>query len=307
MAVLNFFSKIWDGIRSVISLILPGVRAASRMPGSSAQRCVGFSISSSLAAVLVLSFVVNKRTGIGAWGCVQLDLVGGSWFLTLIVVLIYVMSWVAKWLWDLLQPKAQGSDFPDIDDAWVKAIEALREQQIELTDCRRCSWWSAGRPRRATVDAGGSNRRSNSPPARSGPFDLRQSRVDFCRRRSASLISKQSQLAVKEEFEMPVDMAGGGTSTVAPVNSRRWALASAAARRLAAKLWRTDSGGPTHHGPGPRRGGRPNNSPTTNASKSSRKKRDAQRQELVKAGKTVSIAIAAKSITKLLGFAICVR
>lgn len=212
---MAFLLKIWDGIRSVISLILPAFARVkdARLFGPTMRWILHGII---LTAVLLLSYVVNKKTGFGnSFVSSSMDWLR-DWFLTLIVILVYAMSWVAKWLWELLQPKAEASDFPDIDDAWAKAIDALREQQTELTDAPL--FLVVGRAAEGSqllMQAGGIKSSVKQPAGKEPPlriFGTRESIFISCE--GASLLSKQAQLAVKEEFEMPADMPGGGTSTI---------------------------------------------------------------------------------------------
>jgi len=51
-------------------------------------------------------------------------------YLPILFVLLYVMAWLAWWLWKLLMPEEEGSVFPDIDAAWAR----------RLTPCGRKVW-----------------------------------------------------------------------------------------------------------------------------------------------------------------------
>jgi type VI protein secretion system component VasK len=54
-------------------------------------------------------------------------------WLPLLFLLIYTNIWLGRWLWQLLGPEKGLSEFPDLDDAWNKAVQALDRAGIELS------------------------------------------------------------------------------------------------------------------------------------------------------------------------------
>ncbi|HWG44851.1 MAG TPA: type VI secretion protein IcmF/TssM N-terminal domain-containing protein [Gemmataceae bacterium] len=54
-------------------------------------------------------------------------------WLPLLFLLIYANAWLGRWLWQLLGPEKGLSEFPDLDDAWNKAMQTLDRAGIELS------------------------------------------------------------------------------------------------------------------------------------------------------------------------------
>jgi hypothetical protein len=57
-----------------------------------------------------------------------------DFWLPVLVFLIYILSWLAYWLWKLLGPEEDLIEFPDIEEAWEEAGRALHQAGIEVTD-----------------------------------------------------------------------------------------------------------------------------------------------------------------------------
>lgn len=55
-------------------------------------------------------------------------------WLPILFLLLYTMTWLGWWLWKLLGPEDLSSSFPDIDEAWEQGIKVLHDNQMELID-----------------------------------------------------------------------------------------------------------------------------------------------------------------------------
>src|SRR5437868_13462932 len=56
------------------------------------------------------------------------------YYLPIVFLLLYVLSWLGYWLYRLLGEGEVGTEFPDVDDAWREATAKLEEQGIGLAD-----------------------------------------------------------------------------------------------------------------------------------------------------------------------------
>src|SRR5438093_505000 len=55
-------------------------------------------------------------------------------YLPIVFLLLYALSWLGYWLWRLLGEEGEAADFPDVDDAWREAVAKLDEKGIGLAD-----------------------------------------------------------------------------------------------------------------------------------------------------------------------------
>jgi hypothetical protein len=62
-------------------------------------------------------------------------------------LLVYVLCWVGRWLWDLLSPEQESSVFPDLDQSMQEAVRALDQAGIDLSAAPL--FLVLGRPRRS--------------------------------------------------------------------------------------------------------------------------------------------------------------
>src|SRR5262245_372329 len=56
-----------------------------------------------------------------------------NYWLPLLFVIAYSLGWLGFWLWKLLGPERETTDFPDIDEAWREARGALLEANLDPT------------------------------------------------------------------------------------------------------------------------------------------------------------------------------
>lgn len=128
MFLLNL---IWRGIKGLAKLAFPFFAKARelRHPGQRLRWVLRFLV---LAATLVLLGFINQWADLERVLRAPLPILRRIW-LPLLFLLIYVMSWLIWWLWELLTAEKEGSEFPDIDEAWDAALRALEQASIDLT------------------------------------------------------------------------------------------------------------------------------------------------------------------------------
>jgi hypothetical protein len=128
------FFKIWSFFIQVFGLILPFFAHASapKKWGPATRWTVRLLV---LTAILVLLWYVNNYWfEPSRW-------IGGApsrgvarFWLPILFLLTVCLSWLGHWLWKLLTPEEESSDFPDIDAAWEEARAALESHGIGLTE-----------------------------------------------------------------------------------------------------------------------------------------------------------------------------
>lgn len=119
------------GIKGLAKLAFPFFAKARelRHPG---QRLRWVLRTLLLVTILVLLGIINEVADLERVLRAPLPILRKVW-LPLLFLLIYVMSWLIWWLWELLTSEKESSAFPDIDDAWEAALRALDQASIDLT------------------------------------------------------------------------------------------------------------------------------------------------------------------------------
>jgi hypothetical protein len=134
--MLNFLewlaSGFWDIVRRLAGLVVPFLSRKSDFRGIAPRllRIVGILL---LAAIIVGLWWVNKYVIPKGW-ILPPSLSFHDFYLPILGLLLYVLVWLAWWLWTLLGPEAVSSDFPDIDQAWETALRALNQAGIDLRE-----------------------------------------------------------------------------------------------------------------------------------------------------------------------------
>jgi hypothetical protein len=86
-----------------------------------------------LGTIVGAYFLQNKLVGF-----TELVGKGPAWlrpfWLALILLLLYGLLWSVAWLWALLKPNQQLTDYPDLDDAWDEIVHTLERAGIGLAD-----------------------------------------------------------------------------------------------------------------------------------------------------------------------------
>jgi hypothetical protein len=131
---MNFLASLWNRVRQGLGLVLPLFAKARdyRGLGTGLRWAIHVLL---VAAILIGLFALNNNN------YVDLKAVLGHaplWlkpvWLPLLFVVVYALSWLGWWLWKLLWPEKEVSDFPDIDDAWEEAVGALHQGGIDPTE-----------------------------------------------------------------------------------------------------------------------------------------------------------------------------
>jgi hypothetical protein len=130
MALLNWLASI---IKKAIGLVFPIFAKARKSHGltTGIRWILHFVL---LAAILIGLFIVNNEfLHVPGWIPGSLRFLAKAW-LPVLFLLIYVLIWVGWWLWNLLAADDEPTDFPDIDQAWDAAVDALEQSGIRLAE-----------------------------------------------------------------------------------------------------------------------------------------------------------------------------
>jgi hypothetical protein len=129
---MSFLTRLWDLLRQGLGLVLPLFSRARDYRG------LGHGVRWALHVLLVVVLLI-ALWAVNYYG--RLDAVLGrapnelkQVWLPCLFLLVYALSWLGWWLWKLLWPEKEASDFPDIDDAWDEAVAALHQAGIDLTE-----------------------------------------------------------------------------------------------------------------------------------------------------------------------------
>jgi IcmF-related N-terminal domain len=135
--MLDFLERVMAGFLSfcqrVIALITPFGRTTQFFRMGAGLRSALHVII--LVVVLVFLYWLNDKLGLdkAVKGPSFAPEIRFYW-LPILFLLLYVMAWLGWWLWKLLGPEEYSTDFPDIDEAWDEALQALHEAGLELID-----------------------------------------------------------------------------------------------------------------------------------------------------------------------------
>src|SRR5437867_4013127 len=126
------FAAIWNKFRQLLGLVLPFFSKAKDLKG------VGPQVRRVLHVVMVVGIlvglaIVHRLLDLGRLIKAPYALLRDYW-LPLLFLLVYILSWLGWWLWKLLEPVEEASDFPDIDEAWDEATKALEQGNIDITE-----------------------------------------------------------------------------------------------------------------------------------------------------------------------------
>jgi hypothetical protein len=141
--MLSFLERIvaafWDIIRRCVGLVVPFFSQARDFQGIS--KALKWTLHIILVlAILVGLWLVNRFFNLHevlkapVLGRGNLRINFSDVWLPILFLLVYALGWLAWWLWKLLGPEEETSAFPDIDQAWEEAKQALGSAGIELTE-----------------------------------------------------------------------------------------------------------------------------------------------------------------------------
>jgi hypothetical protein len=128
--MLAFLKRIWGAVAGLFLPVLGKARGSQGL-ATGLRWTIHLVL---LAAALIGLYFLNK---VGSFP----DLVKPSAFpavrdfwLPILGLLLYGLVWLGWWLWKLLTPEEEVSDFPDIDAAWDQAMQALGRNGIAPAD-----------------------------------------------------------------------------------------------------------------------------------------------------------------------------
>jgi hypothetical protein len=129
----RLFAALFSGLQRVVALVTPFGRGAHFFRMSAGLRAFLHVVI--LAGVLVFFWWLNRalKVNVAVSAPRYAPWLAGLW-LPILILLVYVMAWLGWWLWKLLGPEEASTDFPDIDEAWAEAVQALHDGGIEVSD-----------------------------------------------------------------------------------------------------------------------------------------------------------------------------
>ncbi|HMP59212.1 MAG TPA: type VI secretion protein IcmF/TssM N-terminal domain-containing protein [Gemmatales bacterium] len=86
-----------------------------------------------LVAAVVLLYLLNQRIDMSQYLQGPLTFLRPIW-IPVVFLTVYALLWVAGIVWRLLNVGEEASDWPDIDEAWEDAAQALRRSRIDWSN-----------------------------------------------------------------------------------------------------------------------------------------------------------------------------
>src|SRR5262245_50503954 len=128
---MGIFSRLWNGFRLLIGLVLPVFARARDVHvwGPRTRRVLHVVVL--LVILAVLALLQNLVPGLRTW--IQRPYLQFVW-LPVLFLLLYALVWLSRWLWLVWMSEEETSDFPDIDADWDEALAALRAADINLQE-----------------------------------------------------------------------------------------------------------------------------------------------------------------------------
>jgi IcmF-related N-terminal domain len=207
--MFGFLTAIWDLLRRIVGIILP-VGKGIRFTGlSSAVRWTLHILL--LVTVLIVLYLLNRPLGLPGLIPTTPRFIAELW-LPILFLLIYVLAWAAWWLYKLLSADEEQSVFPDIDEAWGEAVEALGKAGVSLTDLPL--FFVLGRPEAPEEDLFNAAQLQlvvRQTPSRAAPLHVYASRdAVYVTCAGASLTGKQASILAVEGLPHMDAASGGG-------------------------------------------------------------------------------------------------
>jgi hypothetical protein len=129
---MQFLSWLGGTLRRLGALIFPAVGKARAAAPGMARGLLWFLHFLVLALVLVGLYFLNQRPRVLEMLPVHPRI--KPFWLPILGLLFYLLCWLAWWLWQLLAVEEEPSHFPDIDEAWEAAKQALARAGLGLTE-----------------------------------------------------------------------------------------------------------------------------------------------------------------------------
>jgi hypothetical protein len=130
---MAFLAMIWNGIRQMLGLIMPFFAKAGDLRRF-APALVWVLRILILGIFIGLLYYVHRQLDLGSiLPGTSSDFLRHFW-LPLLGLLFVILCWLGWWVWQLLRPEEELSNFPDIDEAWEQATRALYQGGIDLSE-----------------------------------------------------------------------------------------------------------------------------------------------------------------------------
>jgi hypothetical protein len=205
--MFDFLTSLWLGVVNFLSLILPfGQNSFLKKIGPGARWGLHLLL---VGGILVLLYFANRWLGIHEL-IAQPEWARHVW-LPIVFLLMYVLSWTGWWIYLILAAEPDPTDFPDIDEAWDQAVEALNHAGISLSDVPL--FLVLGRPESPEEHFFAASQIAfqvkQTPPGLGAPLHVYGNRdAVFVTCAGCSLMGKQASLLALEGIESDT---GGGT------------------------------------------------------------------------------------------------
>ncbi len=130
--MLKILKLPWTAVRWSFALLFPMFAGATALGGSGAA-------GHWLGRIALLGGILGGLTALNNWSYLNFNAVVTSLYpinkiwLPLFALCSYILTWLVWWFWRVLNYDVQPvSQFPDIDSAWSRALEALSKAGISL-------------------------------------------------------------------------------------------------------------------------------------------------------------------------------
>src|SRR5262245_41478348 len=127
---MAFLTSLWNGIVSVGSWLMP---LAPETGGRRLNPVVRWVIHLLVLTLILIGLHLLNRWTKLADLIPRVPFLAYNW-LPILFLLISLRGWISWWLWKLLMPEVETSNFPDIDAAWNEAVHTLGQAGIQITE-----------------------------------------------------------------------------------------------------------------------------------------------------------------------------
>jgi hypothetical protein len=126
---MKLFTKLWDGLKKLPGLIFPMFAGSRDLRNVSPRLRWSLHFIFMATALVGLTFLNPLFEGI-----IRAPSSVRRVWLPLFFLLVYILCWLGWWILQHIGMEPEGSEFPDIDDAWEEAIQALEGAGLGLTE-----------------------------------------------------------------------------------------------------------------------------------------------------------------------------
>ncbi len=127
---MNLLDSIWQFLIFVVSLVSPfaGQRPSYKIaPGLRLFLHV-------LVILLILGGLWYLNEKLQIYELISRPQWASHFWLPIVFILLYALAVTGWWIYRLLMAEPEATDFPDIDEAWEQAVDALDQAGVPITD-----------------------------------------------------------------------------------------------------------------------------------------------------------------------------